>query len=310
MDPNVSQQALQAGVSKKSLDEMMKILGRDGTAAAAPPPPTPSPHSSSEDEATAGGDGSGSQDSLAKAVVSLSKIVGQMHKEKTIRRDKGLEDILDRAESVSAKEPGVSMRSKASLQSLLHKEPRLIYEALERHLQEDWELAQAQPGITSSPVSARGWIEHRSTISIEHKKCMASWRNRGLLRQGRNEEARARAALGVAIMDQQSCDAGQWLLANELSLEPAPPYGSFASHSAPSSWETPHTHLIDGRWFELIMSRLRGLAEFQEKKGKLTAAKKDKEKEKDDLLKPKAKPKAKGGGKNQQTEGLTPPAAQ
>lgn len=148
MDPGVVQQALQAGVSKQSLEEMMKILGKGGAARAVPPPPQHEKDSSSEDDAIPVGDGSGSADPLAKAVVSLSKIVGQMHKEKVLRRDKGLEAILDRAESGSAKEPGTSTRSKAaalrSLQSLLHKDPRLIYEALERHLQEDWDLAQAQ----------------------------------------------------------------------------------------------------------------------------------------------------------------------
>jgi hypothetical protein len=77
--------------------------------------------------------------------------------------------------------------------------------------------------------------------------------------------------LALAQIDQQSCDRGNWLLAAELSLEPAPPAHSFQSHVPPESWETPHTKLIDPRWFELMLSKLKDFADYQEKKLKLSS---------------------------------------
>ncbi len=71
------------------------------------------------------------------------------------------------------------------------------------------------------------------------------------------------------MLDQQGCDAGNWLIVSELSLEGAPPYSSFSTHSPPSSWETPHTKLVDSRFFDLVVSKLEDLTDFQEKKHRL-----------------------------------------
>ena len=91
------------------------------------------------------------------------------------------------------------------------------------------------------------------------------------------EEARTRAALGVAALDQLGIDKGFWLVAGELAPED-------------EHWESPHTKLVDERWLELILAKLRDIHDFQDKKQKLTssgrksddstgAAEKDKEKD-------------------------------
>ena len=250
VDPGVAAQALQAGVSPEALREMAAVLQLAQKAV----PPTALPvEQSSEEELdgalpAVGGGGSGSLDPVSQALVQLTNIVQLMHEEKKVRKDKGIENILDRAESGSSKDGTGSHRSKASalrsLQLLLTQDPKMIYTALEKRLSEDWELATAQPGVHVASTSARGWSEHRSRVQSYPSTIRASWIVAGIwdaLKSGRPEEGRARAALGLAMLDQQSCDAGSWLVAGEISLEPPPPYHSFSSHAPPSTWESPHT---------------------------------------------------------------------
>lgn len=278
MDPIVTQQALMAGVSPDALREMAAVLGVPAAQSTAAPPRADALSSEEEEEDNGpAADGSGSQDPLAKAVISLSKIVKDLRKDKVKKKDKGLETILDRAESGSGKDYAPAMRSKAgalrALQQLLSQGPKA-------DLCGHRTASTRRLGISLSPTWGK-------LISCERKRMdrvqiqdsvLPQYHTLGVgtggiwdcLRQGRHDEARARAALGVAMLDQQSCDQGGWLLASELSLEPPPPYSSFSTHTTPSPWEVPHTRLIDGRWYELILSRLRDLAEYQEKKMKLT----------------------------------------
>lgn len=314
LDPLVAQQALLSGVTPEALAEMSAALGMPVAAPQKAAVEVEEPTSDEEEEVTDGKGGSGAHDPLAKAVISLSKIAKEMKKDRTLRKDRGLEAILDRAESGSAKDYATATRSKAaalrSLQQLLTRDPKLIYGALERHLQEDWELASAQPGIGSTNVSARGWVEFRSRIQSFPSTIRSAWLLAGIwdcLRADRIDEARARAALGVAMLDQQSCDQGGWLLASELSLEPAPPYASFTSHTAPAAWETPRTKLIDGRWFELILSRLKDLAEFQEKKARLGSSSSSRARN-EDVENKETKVKVKPGKGGKDKGGDAPPA--
>jgi len=164
------------------------------------------------------------------------------------------------------------------------------------------------PGAQISQISARGWLEHCSKISNFPSTVRAAWLTAGIwdcLMKGRTEEARARAALATACYDQQSCDRGGWLLAAELTLEPPPPYSSFSSHNPPDQWETQHTRLVDDRWCELFMAKLKDLAEFQEKKLKLAAPRGKKE----EPSKPDPKKKGKGGRKGDGGETTAPPSS-
>eukprot|EP00438_Fugacium_kawagutii_P018145 Skav206345 [mRNA] locus=scaffold3448:16189:18383:+ [translate_table: standard] len=308
LDPALVQQALSSGVSPEALQEMGSFLQKSGSVL--PPNRLAIPaevQSSSEEEAdqVVGGDGSGSQDPVAQAVVQLTKLVQGMRKDKSQRRS-GIDDILDKAEFGSQKEPGTSSRSKAaalrSLRTLLTQNPKLLHQSLERRMQEDWDTVQAMPGVAASSISARGWVEHRSKIQSYSTSVRFSWILAGIwdaLRCGRVDEARARAGLGVACADQHSIDRGDFLLAGELLLEDAPPVSSFAAHQLPSVWDSHHTKLVDTRWMELIMTKLQNLADYQEKKGKLNPSKKSEDKQpapKSEAAKPK-KPKGKAGGK-------------
>lgn len=174
---------------------------------------------------------------------------------------------------------GLQRSSEArELQKCLKKQPQLIYKSVEQRMLEDWEDAGSpRPGISQSNMTARGWLEHRSCIQQFPASIRSGWAIAGILdclRGGRVEEARARACLALAQLDQQAIDRGNFLLASELSLESALPYSAFSGHSLPETWEAPHSKLVDPRWMDLFMHRLREVADFQEKKLKLSGARK------------------------------------
>eukprot|EP00435_Cladocopium_sp_Y103_P007514 s684_g2.t1 len=310
IDPGVAQQALQAGVTPAALQEMAVAMGL----------PRPEPKGVavedelSEEEAEQPvleadlglGKGCGSADPVALAVVQLTKLVADLHQTKVVKQDKKLENILDRAEYGYAKEPSSSSgRSKSaallSLQRLLRSDPKLIYTSIEARLQEDWEQASMQPGMNQQVISARGWIEHRSRIQAYPTTVRAAWALGGIwdcLRTGRIEEARARTALSVCVLDRQACDAGSWLLASELALESPPPMTNFQMHQAPHPWELPHSKLVDPRWMDLVVAKVKDLADYHEKRAKLGSSySKPKTEESAPAAKPKPKAKAKGNGK-------------
>jgi hypothetical protein len=234
-----------------------------------------------------------------------------------------LESLLDRAEPGGAnRKEAVSgnSRSKAAalraLKTMLRNEPELIYQAVEQRMQEDWSNMSSLPGASAATITARGWLEHRSRITNYQVSVRAAWFLAGVwdcLRQNRVAEARARCALGVACFDQSAVDKGSWLVSNELTLEDPPPFSSFAQHRPIEVWESPHTKLIDERWLELFLARLRDVADCQEKRYKLSAsscraeeATPDKEKEKDQ----KGRKTSKGGkGKSKGSEEEKPAAA-
>ena len=315
LDPAVAQQALQSGVSPEVLAEMSTIVGpaggdkgRKAKSAGKALDASDGDDSSEEEE---GGDAGlvDSSDPLRAAVLHLTKLVTHISEDKVRKKDRGLESLLDKAEGHGlGKDSGGFSRSKAAalrtLQKTLRSQPSLIYGALEQRLAEDWEDAPTQPGIASSSVSARGWLEHRSRIQAFPASIRSGWALAGIwdcLRRGQNEEARARAALALAQLDQQSCDRGSFLLAAEVSLEAPPPYASFSAHVAPETWGLPHSRLLDPRWVELMMHKLRELSDYQEKRIKLAGARKQIVEDVEKPPKnPKAKPSPKGGGKGKE----------
>ena len=313
IDAGIAQQALQSGVSPAVLTEMAQIVGPQGLGKmqrpqkAVPVVGESDEEEESEDEVAGGSGLPSGADPVQHAVLQLTKLVSHLSEDKIRKKDKGLESMLDRAEGGgSAKEPGSFSRSRAAalrtLQKTLKSNPSLIYKALEQNMLEDWEDVGNLPGLSNSSVSARGWMEHRSRIQAYPAAIRSGWAIAGIwdsLRGGRHEEARARAGLALAALDQQSCDRGSYLLAAEVALESPPPYSSFQSHSAPEPFELPHSKLLDPRWVELMMSRLRDLSEYQEKKMKLSAPRKVEEPDKQPKP-PKPNPKQKGQGKGKE----------
>ena len=259
LDPATAQQALAAGVSAEALEDMAAFLDKRPMSAKVPaaqpiPEEVISTDEEEEVEPQFAGSGSAPMDPVGSAVVQLTKLVSHLHQEKKTRKDQGLEAILDRAEGGSTKDITTASRSKAAalraLQRLLVSNPTLIYQSIERRMQEDFDAASSLPGTSISRITARAWLEHRSRIQSFPSSIRMGWIMAGTwdaLWCNRPEEARARLALGVAALDQQACDKGAWLVAGELTSEESPPYHSFTTHQAPESFETPHTRLVDSR---------------------------------------------------------------
>lgn len=320
LDPHIAHQAVAAGVSRQALAEIGGVVGQHQLPAAPPGQQAlVRGISSDEDEGDEHlGDGTGSGDPMLQAAVGLSNLVKEMRKDRKKQHDRSVEAILDRVDSGSTKDSvGGSTRSKSAalraLQKLLITNPKLLFTAIEQNMQDDWEMGgQRLPGAQITRISARGWLEHRSRIGGFPGTIRPAWLIAGIwdsLMAGRIDEARARAAIAVSCFDQMACDRGSWLLCNELTLEPAPPYSSFAQHNPPSQWEAQHSRLLDDRWVELAMSKVRDLSDYQDKRGKLVGSLKKTEDGSKADEKGGRKGKGKGGKKSKDPEEGSAPSA-
>ena len=220
---------------------------------------------------------------MEAAVLALTKIVSELAGKKKAEKASSLEAALDRAEgfgtsvegSLSSSSAG---RSKAAAHRLLKetlvRDPSLTYGAIERLLEED--LLQRRLGtcLQDAKASARAWLEFRSNLGPYPTTIRLTWQIAGIwdaLREGKVAEARARAALAVAACDQQSLDNGSWILAEQFCLEPAPPISAFSSrrqHHLDSA-DSYHTKLVEPRWAELCLHKVRELELHLEAKKKL-----------------------------------------
>ena len=317
LDPVAVEQALQAGVSPDAVAEMGRFLALQPGGAQPPRLQAAAVlDSSEEEEEDAAIDASGSADPVGAAVVQLTKLVKDMHKRKKEKKAKSLDNLLDTYDAGSAKEPGSGSKTKAAalrqLRQMLVSNPAVIYQSLEKRMQEDWDAAESMPGVHASQISARGWLEHRSRVQGFQSSVRFAWTIAGIwdaLRLGRIEEARSRAALGVAMADQQACDRGSFLVAAEVLLEEPPPFSSFSRHSAPELWETQHSRLLDGRWVDLILNKIKDLADYHEKRNKLQGGRKPDPPPNGPAAKPAPKKKGKGKseGKGEERAPTAPP---
>ena len=192
---------------------------------------------------------------IEQAVLQLTKLVRTFAGDKARGRD--LNSILDRAETGGTE--GVANaggRSKAAayrtLKACLQESPAVLYEAIEAAMGEDFALVRSSPALTGLPVSSRGWVEHRSRLGPYPSAIRPMWILAAIhdcLKDGRHDEARARAALGLCAYDQAAVDAGSWVLSQELLLEPAPPYQVFSrNRPGAEGGDVMHTRLADPRW--------------------------------------------------------------
>ena len=223
--------------------------------------------------------------SVETAVVALTKIVAELAKGKRGNSDKsgGLEAALDRAEGLASGSSDPSggssgSRSRAAafrlLQNALKNEPEIIYTTIERLMSEDLLHSRQGTDLAATHASSRAWLEHRSHLGGYPTTVRLAWQMAGVfdaLRADRVGEARARAALALASVDQQSMDGGSWVLADHFTLERPPPMSVFTQKRAVSSEaaETYHSRLYDPRWAELCLHRVRELDLHLESKKKL-----------------------------------------
>ncbi|CAE8722794.1 unnamed protein product, partial [Polarella glacialis] len=149
--------------------------------------------------------------------------------------------------------------------------PDVIYEPIEKAMEEDLQTQTDLPGMQLA-VDARTWLEHRSRVQNYPATVRWLWAVAGIhsaLRQERFAEARARAAILLAAGDQFSIDGGSWSIAREFLLETPPPFSSFSRHTLPDSSELPRSRLLDTRWLEAVMSKLKEVEDFTERRREL-----------------------------------------
>ncbi len=287
LDAGVVNSALSAGIPEAHLAEVAGILNKQPGRMGDLPRETAKKHAvdplseSEEDgldlEEEAGADPS-ADGGVAKAIVQLTKVCSALAAQKTSRSKDPIDRILDQSSSSASQEgfgSGSSRRNAAALQALrrsLTEKPQYIYSTIESRLQEDFASRPSQPGQPLGGATVRGWLESRSRIQNYIGHVRWSW-NVGQIWQclvdGKNQEARARAALLVAAADQAAVDNGSWLLSQVLLLESPPPYAAFQNHQPPTAHELPHSNLIDPRWMELFVSHVREVDSFQEAKKRL-----------------------------------------
>ena len=321
LEPSVVQSALRAGVHPDHPKEFSKLIARkSGKISSLPKQTDKKPVDvlgESEDELLADvGEAAVSpalvepSDPFAAALVKLTTIVESLSDNR--RRVKDLDDILDDPSGLDGGahnlvSSGNQRRQAAVLKALqksLLENPELIYKKIETLMLEDFGSREAIPGEPTRHGSFRGWLEHRSRIPNLNATVRTSWGIAGALdalRSGKTMEAQARLGLLLASLDQVACDRGQWILGAEVSLEMSPPFSSFSRHTPPEFGENPHSKLLDSRWVDAMMYRVKELDDYSERRAKLgKRGKKEEEAGKDKEGKD-GKDKKKGNGKGKKT---------
>ncbi|CAE7757287.1 unnamed protein product, partial [Symbiodinium sp. KB8] len=289
LDPATVAAARAAGIEDSALQEMGKLLAAKRLK---------KPEDAGEKPAPAGGAGL-DEDDLAEdleelnldepeqdgsrmeaAVLQLTKIVSTLaHPSRPSKPD--LDSVLDAGVSSGSNEQqnlGQGRKSAAALRFLTKvydENPKAIYEALERQMMLDFQVAPPKPGVpdySGGNGTARGWLASKSRIGNFHNHIRWSWQVAGIwddLVQNNIDRARARAGLLVACADQASIDSGSWVMSTVALLEPLPPFQEFARHTGPQPAESQISALFDPRWGEVFLQVLKDRESFNEAKQKL-----------------------------------------
>ena len=118
-------------------------------------------------------------------------------------------------------------------------------------------------------------MEHRSTIGGLYKSTIIfAWILAGIhgaLKRQAPTEAQARCGLELAALGQFSLDGGDWTLALELFFEPPPPVSAFNTHTV-DNVSTPCSQLVDPRFFEVSLTRIKDIGDILERRKRLKAA--------------------------------------
>ncbi|CAE7224208.1 Ap1g1 [Symbiodinium sp. CCMP2456] len=271
LDPAVLAAARAAGVPEDQLERMGELArqpGRlgDGARAAA------SALSESEGEEEEPEKGAEAPEDVSAAICKMTQILDRLAKS---RKGGSLEDLLDRGEGAEGASGSAGGTSKAAayakLSGLLKEDPSRISSVL-KLMAEDYGARTTAPGLDGVKMTARSWLEHRSRVQQYAGPVRWGWQTAtalDALLSGNQEECKARLCLMLCALDQSSLDAGNWLLAQEMHLEPGPPLSSFGKHKPPDPGEEHRTRIMDARWVSVLMGRLRERESYQEARKKL-----------------------------------------
>ena len=192
LDPTVVVAARQAGIPEDQLRRMSDLAmtgagpksARPVTAKAKAKPRDALDESEEEAEDVSPPDGLALSDPVSQAVVTMSKILAGMQKDREKSND--LEHLLDRADGGGGEGAGGlgATRSKAAayqkLRALLRNAPEQISASIEGLMSEDFAQVQSGPRQEATVCSARGWIEHRShpsAVCRSDQECLVARRD-------------------------------------------------------------------------------------------------------------------------------------
>ena len=268
LDPTVVASAREAGISEQQLGALAKLFGKGGKLGDAPGLRRKAADlSETEEDEDAEADDEdvelyAEKPSIEKAVAQLTKIVGSLAQKKKSGRD--LETLLDGVEGGESASSSGGGKTKAAaykkLRASLEEDPKTVYRAVEKLLERDFLSVRSGPGAGARSATSRAWLEHRSHLGNFPNTVRMAWIVAGIhdaLRQGAHEEARARCAVALAAIDQAALDQGNWTLAQEVLLEQPAPYQAFSHRRTPDSWELAGSRLLDERWVEVLMWKVK-----------------------------------------------------
>ena len=296
LDKGVVTAALAAGVQPRALQEMSRLVNTPGPMGRLKPEPgkglaseLQDPLEESDNDARGNADPPRAGSALASVAGSpaealasaFAKCLDTYHTAASTKKGP-LERALDASGGGTLESSLGGGRRNAAARRLLREaltsSPHEISSIIENLMAED--LSASTPGVGSPPLtSSRAWLEHRSKVQAFPTMVHLSWAIAGALdclRAGQTAQARARLNIALLQADQTSVDKGNWLLSQELALEPPPPMASFRRHEAGQSSTDPvYSKLLDSRWAEVALSRLRDEADFLEKRQRLPPPTKD-----------------------------------
>ena len=322
LDPSVVAEALKAGVPDEQLATLAGLLKKTSKMKDVPgkaPSRKRNVLSETEEEDEEQEEGRAEEEeeyaadpgvnTMERALLQLTRIAGSLAKGSKMTDRKGLEQILEFHEG-SDSTSSSSSRSKAAayqrLRNALTEKPAMLVKALETAMEEDFAMLRTAPGSAGREVSTRGWLESRSKLQYYPNTIRFGWILAGVhdaMRRECHQEARARVLLAIAALDQTSLDSGAWSLGQEILLEPGPPLSSFVGRRLPEPWEQPITRLIDDRWAEILMWRLKDRDSFVEARKRLQITRGVVPKDPAPAPSPKPTPKPKSGKKGEKGGG-------
>ena len=75
--------------------------------------------------------------------------------------------------------------------------------------------------------------------------------------------------MALASWGQCSLDSGSWVMSQEVTLEPAPPFASFTNKKLPESYEQSASPFLDERWLAVFQWKLKEQDSYLETKRRL-----------------------------------------
>ena len=121
------------------------------------------------------------------------------------------------------------------------------------------------------------------------------------LQTKKEDEALARALVGLAAIEQLSLDRGSWTIAEPMLLEEPAPMASFTGRQLPTGSELPFTRLFDSRAVDALVGQVKDIDDYLERRKKLgkrgSSSGNTAKEEADEGEKPKPQGGGKGKGK-------------